>query len=86
MEGVNRKIESVNFFKDPIEPTWEFGDNASGGYYNFSLQKDTGAELMNKVYEILVFLALGAPLPVCDFMKGIRIVDTSSKNMFRCRF
>ena len=45
-----RKVESINFFKYPIEPTWEYGDNEAGGYFNFSLPKETSSDLMNKIY------------------------------------
>ena len=34
-----KKIESVNFFKGEVEPTWEYGDNDKGGYFNFPIFK-----------------------------------------------
>ena len=39
MNGEMKKIESINFFKNDIEPRWEFGDNSKGGYFNFSIPK-----------------------------------------------
>ena len=80
------KIESINFFKDPIEPSWEFGDNSKGGYFSFNLDKAASNDTVVKIYESLVFMALGNTLPLCDHLKGVRIVDTFLKKSFRCRF
>ena len=33
-----------------------------------------------------MFVSVGQTLTLCSDLKGIRIVDTSSKGMFRCRF
>lgn len=41
---------------------------------------------MEKVYEFLIFMALGNSLEICQHLRGIRIVDTSAKKKFKCRF
>lgn len=79
-------MESINFFKDPIEPKWEFGDNAKGGYFSFSFNKETPNKMINDIYESLVFMALGSTFQLCDHLKGVRIIDTAIKKSFRCRF
>lgn len=81
-----RKIESINFFKGDIEPTWEYGDNSKGGYFNFSLNKETSPEIVRKIYELIVFMALGSSLEVCESIFGVRIIDVSSKKKLRCRY
>ncbi len=40
-----RKVDSINFFKDDIQPQWEFGDNSKYGYFNFGI--DRGNEKAN---------------------------------------
>ena len=36
-----RKIDSINWFVDDVQPQWEFGDNKSYGYFNFGIPRDS---------------------------------------------
>jgi transposase-like protein len=41
---------------------------------------------MQQVYETLIFMAIGETLDISKYLNGVRIVDTSGKKKFRCRF
>jgi hypothetical protein len=36
-----RKIDSISFFKNDIEPQWEFEDNNKYGYFNFGVDRNS---------------------------------------------
>lgn len=51
--GENRKLEAISFFKDGIEPLWEYGDNGKGGQFFTTVQRDN-KEFINTLYHNLI--------------------------------
>ena len=56
--GDNRKLEAISFFKNNIEPTWEFGENGKGGQFFTTISRDN-KDFVNSIYNnLLIQLAL----------------------------
>lgn len=51
--GESRKLEAISFFKNGIEPTWEFGENGKGGQFFTTVSREN-KDVINSIYNNLI--------------------------------
>lgn len=50
-----KRIEAINYFREDIEPTWEYGQNGHGGQIFVQVPR----QLANKVCEAVLLWVVG---------------------------
>ena len=76
MEGEVMRVNSLNYFKAGISPSWEDPQNQNGGRMVFQI--DRTQENYEDLYEALVFYFLGEDYKFSDTINGLRFISTKT--------
>lgn len=72
-----RVVEGYSIFAEGIEPTWEDPVNSEGGDWYFR-SDILSLELLDKFWENVTLVMIGANDPIVEEICGIRVVDKST--------
>jgi len=68
-------IESVMFFQEGVQPTWEDPAHKNGGQIQFSFKTDFPPDAIDEIWERLVYTIIGNMLPDGDMISGVKLSD-----------
>ena len=75
------RVNSINFFKKDIKPSWEDEANKNGGRLVFQIEKSQ--ENFQEIYEALVFYFLGGDYDNSETINGIRFISSNPNNIMK---
>lgn len=70
-----KQLDAVMFFEDGVRPDFNDPAHQNGGILEFTFKTDFPGELLDEMWEKLLFSVLGNTIPNSSLITGVRMLD-----------
>ena len=83
VDGSEKRINGLSLFKFKILPQWEDEINEQGGEFQINF-KCSSLDLVQQLWERLIFKVVTSEFPESDLIAGVRMLDKSATERENC--